>query len=103
MAAGMEVIYSGLRQSTEAIVQAALQEGVDVLGLSILSGAHIPLCQKVSSGLRTHGLEGITWIIGGSIPRQDHDALQVLGVDGIFPTGTPFEEIVEFIEQRVQS
>jgi len=102
MAAGMEVIYSGLRQSTEAIVQATLQEGVDVLGLSILSGAHIPLCRRISCGLRTHGLEGMTWILGGNIPRQDRDELHALGVDGIFPTGTPFEEIVEFIEQRVQ-
>ncbi|MFQ6103868.1 MAG: cobalamin B12-binding domain-containing protein [Candidatus Glassbacteria bacterium] len=103
MDAGMEVIYTGLRQSPEAIVQAALEEGVDVLGLSILSGAHLPLCRKVREGLKAHGLEDTIWILGGNIPRRDHGALRELGVDGIFPTGTPFEEIVEFIEQRVKS
>ena len=103
MDAGMEVIYTGLRQSPEAIVQAALQEGVDVLGLSILSGAHLHLCRKVSEGLRDHGLEDVTWIVGGNIPRQDSDALRELGVDGIFPTGTHFEKVVHFIEQQVRS
>jgi methylmalonyl-CoA mutase C-terminal domain/subunit len=102
MDAGMEVIYTGLRRPPEAIAEAALEEGVNVVGLSILSGAHLSLCRKVSRCLRDRGLEDVTWIVGGNIPRQDHDALRALGVDGIFPTGTPFVEIVEFIERRVR-
>ena len=100
MAAGMEVIYTGLRQSPEAIVQAALQEGLNVLGLSILSGAHLHLCRKVAEGLRALDMEEVTLILGGNIPRQDHEKLKETGVDGIFPTGTPFEEIVDFIGKR---
>lgn len=102
MGAGMEVIYTGLRRSPEAIVEAALEEGVDVVGLSILSGAHLPLCRKVGAGLEAAGLAEVTWIVGGNIPRADHDALRALGVDGIFPTGTAFESIVSFIEERVR-
>ena len=101
MDAGMEVIYTGLRQSPEAIVQIALQEGVNVVGLSILSGAHLHLCRKISDGFRDQGMEEIIMILGGNIPRQDHDALRAQGVNGIFSTGTPFEEVVEFIEERV--
>jgi len=102
MAAGMEVIYTGLRQSPQAIVEAALEEGVDVIGLSVLSGAHLHLCRKVSEGIRSHGLEDVLFLLGGNIPRQDTDVLRELGVDGIFPTGTPFEKVVEFIEQQVR-
>jgi methylmalonyl-CoA mutase C-terminal domain/subunit len=102
IAAGMEVIYTGLRQSPNAIARAALEEGVDVVGLSVLSGAHLPLCRKVAECFRDQDLTDITWILGGNIPPQDHDALRGLGVDGIFPTGTPFEKIVAFIEQRVR-
>jgi methylmalonyl-CoA mutase C-terminal domain/subunit len=103
MDAGMEVIYTGLRQSPEAVVEIALQENVDVVGLSILSGAHLPLCRKVSDGLRARGLEDKIFIVGGNIPRPDHDELRKVGVDGVFSTGSPFEEIVEFIEERVRS
>jgi len=101
MAAGMEVVYTGLRQAPRAIVKAALEEAVDVVGLSILSGAHVPLCAKVAAEMKAQGLEGVLWLVGGNIPRQDLPALQELGVAGIFPTGSPFEDIVAFVEQGV--
>jgi len=101
MAAGMEVVYTGLRQAPRAIVKAALEEAVDVVGLSVLSGAHVPLCQKVAAEMKAQGLCDVIWLVGGNIPRQDHAALKELGVDGIFPTGSPFEQIVAFVEQGV--
>ena len=100
MEAGMEVIYSGLRQSPEAIAQAAVQEAVDVLGLSVLSGAHIPLCKKVKDCLDERGAKDMVWIVGGNVPKRDHAALDELGVDGVFPTGTDFSEIVHFVQQQ---
>ncbi|MFC1609483.1 cobalamin B12-binding domain-containing protein [Myxococcota bacterium] len=102
MDAGMEVIYTGLRQSPEAIAKTALDEDVDVVGLSILSGAHIPLCRKVGSQLKERGKNDVIWIVGGNIPSRDHQSLHDLGVHGIFRTGTPFERIAEFIQQKVQ-
>ena len=102
MEAGMEVIYTGLRQSPQAIAKTALQEGVDVLGLSILSGAHLPLCKKCKEELSHKGLEELIWIVGGNIPKGDHPALEKLGVNGIFPTGTPFSDLVEFIKEKVR-
>jgi len=102
MDAGMEVIYTGLRQSPEAIAQAALQEAVDAVGLSILSGAHLPLCRKLCEQLAARGLHGVLLLVGGNIPRRDFAALEALGVRGIFPTGTPFAEIVGFIRERAQ-
>jgi methylmalonyl-CoA mutase C-terminal domain/subunit len=101
MHAGMEVIYTGLRRSHDDIAQAALEEDVDVLGVSLLSGAHVPLCEKLAAALRARDLTDIVWIVGGNIPRRDHEALTALGVHAIFPTGTPFETIVDFIEGRV--
>ena len=99
--AGMEVVYTGLRQSPEAIAQAVVQEDVDVLGLSILSGAHLPLCTRIGEELRKSGAdEGLTWIVGGNVPKRDHSALREIGVDAVFPTGTAFETMVEFIEER---
>jgi methylmalonyl-CoA mutase C-terminal domain/subunit len=101
MDAGMEVVYTGLRQSPEAIARSALEEGVDVVGLSVLSGAHLPLCRKVGEALRERGLDDVIWIVGGNVPRQDIPALEQLGVHGVFPTGTPFETIVQFIREKV--
>lgn len=101
MEAGMEVIYSGLRQSPEAIAQTAVQEAVDVLGLSVLSGAHVPLCKKVRGCLDERGAKDIVWIVGGNIPKRDHAALAELGVDRVFPTGTDFSEIVQFVQQEM--
>lgn len=102
MAAGMEVIYTGLRQSARGIVKAVLEESVDVMGLSILSGAHIPLCRKISEEMKTQGLQDVTWIVGGNIPRRDHTKLFEIGVDGVFPTGTAFSTMVEFIQEKVK-
>jgi len=103
MRAGMEVIYTGLRQSPEAIARVALAESVDVVGLSVLSGAHLPLCEKVIGKLREQGLEEVPVIVGGNIPSRDHAALAGLGVAGVFPTGTPFEAIADFVRERVAS
>ena len=100
MEAGLEVIYTGLRQSPEAIAQSALQEDVDVVGLSILSGAHLPLCRKVAAALAERGVRDVLWIVGGNVPKRDHDALRGMGVHAVFPTGTPFEAMVGFIRQH---
>jgi len=100
--AGMEVIYTGLRQSPQAIARAAAEEDVDVVGLSMLSGAHAPLCAKVRAELRTAGVTEALLIVGGNIPKGDHKPLLELGVDGVFATGTPFAEIVDFIRARVK-
>ena len=101
MDAGMEVVYTGLRQSPKAIVMAAMQEGVDVIGLSILSGAHLPLCEKVAAQLHLNDLTHLMWLVGGNIPKQDHAALEKLGVDRVFPTGSSFSDLVAFIAERV--
>ncbi|MBW7849466.1 MAG: cobalamin B12-binding domain-containing protein [Rhodospirillales bacterium] len=101
MDAGFEVIYTGLRQTPEAVANAALEEGVDVIGLSSLAGSHIPFCRKLKPLLDENGLSDRLWIVGGNIPAQDHDALRSIGVHGVFPTGTRLQEIVEFIRGRV--
>lgn len=101
MDAGMEVIYTGLRQSPEAIAQTALQEAVDVIGLSILSGAHVPLCEKLRAELDRRELGKLLCIVGGNIPQRDAPDLAKLGVARVFPTGTPFEDIVCFIRDKV--
>ena len=103
MAAGMEVVYTGLRQSPEAIARAALQESVDVVGLSILSGAHLPLCEKVIAKLREQGASDIPVVVGGNIPARDNAALHELGVADVFPTGTPFETIVDSVRKRAET
>ena len=102
MDAGMEVIYTGLRQSPAAIAKAALEEDVDVVGLSILSGAYLPLCQKVKEELDARGAGEAILLVGGNIPARDHEALKALGVHGIFPTGTPFERIVDFVREHAR-
>jgi len=100
--AGMEVIYTGLRQSPEAIARAAVQEDVDAVGLSVLSGAHMPLTEKVLAELRAAGAGDIPLLVGGNVPRRDHAALRDLGVAGVFATASPFEEIVEFLRSKVE-
>jgi methylmalonyl-CoA mutase N-terminal domain/subunit len=101
MDAGMEVVYTGLRQSPEAIARAAVEEGVDVVSLSVLSGAHLPLCRKVKAALEERRIFGeVVWIVGGNIPAPDHRTLEALGVDAVFNTGTPFEEIIAFISDQ---
>ena len=99
--AGFEVIYTGLHQTVEQIVEAALQEDVDVVGLSILSGAHLPLTERAMARLREEGLEDVQVIVGGNIPERDVEPLTALGVAGVFPTGSRFEEIVGFIREKV--
>jgi methylmalonyl-CoA mutase C-terminal domain/subunit len=100
MDAGFEVIYTGLRQSPEAIVRVAQEEDVDVVGLSIMSGAHIPICEKVGALLMKAGLDDKLWLVGGNIPHGDGEILLDLGVDGIFPTGSDLDEIAEFIREN---
>ncbi|MHC4449122.1 MAG: cobalamin B12-binding domain-containing protein [Planctomycetota bacterium] len=97
MDAGMEVIYTGLRQSAEAIAEAAEKEKVDVVGLSILSGAYLPLCRKIKDEFAARKIDDVLLIVGGNIPRRDHATLAELGVEGVFPTGTPFETLVDFV------
>jgi methylmalonyl-CoA mutase C-terminal domain/subunit len=99
--AGMEVIYTGLHQTVEQIVETALQEDVDVIGLSILSGAHLPLTEKMMALLRENGLENLLVIVGGNVPRRDVERLEKLGVAAVFRTGTHFDSIVSFIEDRI--
>jgi len=102
MDAGMEVIYGGLRQSPEAIARTALEEDVDVVGLSILSGAHLALTRKVRAALEAAGKGDAFLVVGGNIPRRDRAALEAAGVCGVFPTGTSFASIVAAIRQQVK-
>ena len=99
--AGMEVIYTGLRQTPEMIVEAALQEDVDAVGLSILSGAHMTLVPRVVEGLGEAGLDHIKVFIGGIIPDEDVPALKGLGVAGIFGPGANTQEIADFIRRQL--
>ncbi len=96
--AGFEVIYTGLHQSIEAIVAAARDEAVDVIGLSIMSGAHLPLCQRLVELTRDEGLDDVVLVVGGVIPKQDIPKLRELGVHGVFPGGTPFDEFIDWIK-----
>jgi methylmalonyl-CoA mutase, C-terminal domain len=101
--AGMEVIYTGLRQTPEMIAAAAAQEDVDVVGLSILSGAHNTLCPRLLELLREKKMEDVPVIIGGIIPEADIAGLKQAGIAAIFLPGTPTQEIVEFIHKRVST
>jgi len=93
----MEVIYTGLHQTVPSIVKQAIQEDVDVIGLSIMSGAHIPICKKMMDMIKKEDFESVRVVVGGVIPNRDIPVLKELGVAGVFPGGTRFEEIVEFI------
>ncbi|MFC7324870.1 cobalamin B12-binding domain-containing protein [Halorubrum rutilum] len=100
--AGFEVVYSGLHRAPEDIVQAAVQEDVDVLGISILSGAHNTLVPKVIEGLKEYdAFEDTLILVGGIIPDDDEDELKSLGVAEVFGPGTPMEETIEFIRDNV--
>ena len=101
--AGMEVIYTGLRQTPEQIVSAALQEDADVIGLSILSGAHMHICPRIMALLEERGLRDILVVVGGIIPDVDIPRLNEIGVRGIFLPGTPMQDIVEFIRKHTRS
>lgn len=95
--AGMEVIYMGLHQTTEAIVQMAIQEDVDVIGLSIMTGGHLPICRKIMELLKAEGVDDVLVCVGGVVPRRDVETLKALGVNGVFPGGSKIDEIVAFI------
>ncbi|MDA1095861.1 MAG: cobalamin B12-binding domain-containing protein [Chloroflexi bacterium] len=97
--AGFEVIYTGIRQTPEMIVQVALQEDVDAIGLSILSGAHLDLFPSIMNGLREKGLGDIPVFAGGIIPKEDYAALTGIGIRGIFGPGTTLKTIVEFARE----
>ena len=99
--AGMEVIYTGLRQTAEQIAAAALQEDADVVGLSILSGAHLHICPRLMALLREKGLDHVLVLVGGIIPDMDIPKLKAIGVAGVFLPGSPMQDIVDFINQRV--
>jgi methylmalonyl-CoA mutase C-terminal domain/subunit len=100
--AGMEVIYTGIRQTPEMIAEAALQEDVDVVGLSILSGAHMALCPRVVELLQAQDMADVVVLVGGIIPDDDVAPLKALGVKGVFGPGTSTGEIVAFIRQAVE-
>jgi methylmalonyl-CoA mutase C-terminal domain/subunit len=99
--AGMEVIYTGLHQTVPSIVKQAIQEDVDVIGLSIMSGAHIPICRKLMDMIKKEGFENVVVVVGGVVPNKDVSVLKGLGVKGVFPGGTRFEEITRFIKENV--
>jgi len=99
--AGMEVIYTGLHQTIDQIINSALQEDVDVIGLSIMSGAHLPICEKLVRKMKEKKLDDILVVVGGVIPKRDIPPLQKIGIQGIFPGGTPFDESVRWIKKHV--
>ena len=99
--AGMEVIYTGLHQTPEQIVETAIQEDADAVGISILSGAHMTLVPRILDGLRENGVEDVLVVVGGTIPAEDADELRRLGVAAVFTPGAPTSEIVDFLRGAV--
>ena len=101
--AGMEVIYTGLHQTVNSIVNQAIQEDVDVIGLSIMSGAHIPICRKLMKMVKEQDIGNKLVVVGGVIPNKDVPTLRGIGVKGIFPGGSPFKDIVGFIKKSTSN
>jgi methylmalonyl-CoA mutase C-terminal domain/subunit len=99
--AGMEVIYTGLHQTPEQIVETAIQEDADAVGISILSGAHMTLVPKILEGLKENEADDVVVVVGGTIPREDAEELKRLGVAEVFTPGAPMGEIVEFLREKV--
>ena len=99
--AGMEVIYTGIRQTPEMIVEVALQEDVDVVGLSILSGAHMALFPKIIDLLQENGLDDVLIVAGGIIPDEDVSRLRQMGIKGVFGPGTSTQDIIEYIRREM--
>ena len=99
--AGMEVIYTGLHQSVDSIVNTAVQEDVDVLGLSVMTGGHLHICKEVIEKLRAQGADDILVVVGGVIPSRDIPKLKELGVAGVFPGGTLLDDVVAWIRANV--
>lgn len=100
--AGMEVIYTGIRQTSQMIVQAAAQEDVDVVGMSILSGAHMEILPEILNLLKEQGMDDVVTIVGGIIPEADRQPLMDLGISGVFSPGTSTGTIVEFIQKAIK-
>jgi methylmalonyl-CoA mutase C-terminal domain/subunit len=101
MDAGMEVKYTGLRQTPESVTRIALEEAADVIALSSMAGSHLPFCRKLKPLLEREGLGEKLWIIGGNLPAGDHEVLRALGFKGVFPTCTRLDDIVNFIRANV--
>ena len=101
--AGMEVIYTGIRQTPDMIAEAALQEDVQVIGLSILSGAHLELFPRVVAALKQRGVDDVLLFCGGIIPQADIPAIQELGFDGVFGPGSSTEDIIAFVREHAPS
>lgn len=99
--AGMEIIYTGLHQTVASIMNQAVQEDVDVIGLSIMSGAHVPICKKLMGMVKEQGVDNKLVVVGGVIPNRDIPVLKEIGVKGIFPGGSYFNDIVDFIQENV--
>ncbi len=100
--AGMEVVYTGLHKTVDEIIRIALQEDVDVIGLSIMSGAHLPITEKLVKLARKEGMDDTLIAVGGVIPSRDVPKLKALGAQGVFPGGTPFAEIIRFLNENVK-
>jgi methylmalonyl-CoA mutase C-terminal domain/subunit len=99
--AGMEVIYTGRRQSVDQIINAAIQEGVDIIGLSILSGVHLEIAEGLMAKMKETGAERIPVVVGGVIPKKDIPLLKAMGVREVFPVGSTFDEIVKVVKEIV--
>ena len=100
MDAGFEVIYTGLRKTPSEIAHQAMEENVDVIGLSSLAGSHILFCKKLKGLIDQYGLKEKLWLIGGCVPKKDHAELKRIGVDGIFPNGSKLTDIIDFISKN---
>jgi methylmalonyl-CoA mutase C-terminal domain/subunit len=102
MDAGMEVIYTGLRQTPEQVARVALDEDADVIALSSMAGAHLAFCERLKPLLEQAGLGDKLWVIGGNLPKQDHARLRALGFKGIFPSSSKLDDIVNYIRENVR-
>ncbi|MBM4330068.1 MAG: cobalamin B12-binding domain-containing protein [Deltaproteobacteria bacterium] len=101
--AGMEVIYTGIRQAVDSILTAAIQENVDVLGLSILSGSHLSICEELMGKMSKEGLDDIVVLVGGFIPKKDVNRLKELGIAEVFRPNSKINDIVDFIQDKVSN
>jgi methylmalonyl-CoA mutase C-terminal domain/subunit len=99
--AGMEVIYTGLHQTVDQIINTPIQEDVDVIGLSIMSGAHLPICEKLTNEMKKRKIDDIMVIVGGVIPKRDIPVLQHMGINGIFPGASPLYALIQWIKGHV--
>ena len=100
--AGMEIIYTGLHRTVDEVVEAAIQENVDVIGLSMLSGSHLPITQRLTERMKKEGMNDVLLVVGGNIPTRDFESMKRMGVDGIFPTDSSFEDITNFIKTHAR-